>query len=271
MAQAYKSAAKKLLAERACQTPCLPVRHEVHDFVDELMKFLFPHYGGVVFRDEQEVFIGIRQLAGLLGRALLPIRDQLPEDAERIVERYFERLPEVMKSICADAQAIYDGDPAAESVDEVVLAYPGFFAIAIHRLANALYEEKVPFFPRIMTEYAHRLTGVDIHPGAQIGQSFCIDHGTSVVIGETTVIGNRVKIYQGVTLGALSVEKRLQDQKRHPTIEDDVVIYANATILGGETVIGERSVIGGNVWLTRSVPADSKVYYKSELLVEQQK
>jgi serine O-acetyltransferase len=152
-----------------------------------------------------------------------------------------------------DARAILVGDPAAVSVDEVILAYPGFFAIATYRIAHAL-NGMVPLLPRLLTEVAHRLTGIDIHPGAQIGASFAIDHGTGIVIGETAVLGERVRLHQGVTLGAARVNKRLEHIKRHPTIGDDVVIYANATILGGETVIGHGSRIGGNVWLTRSVP-----------------
>src|SRR5690606_15379486 len=145
------------------------------------------------------------------------------------------------------------------SVDEVILAYPGFLAIAIYRIAHVLYRAEVPLLPRLLTEYAHRETGIDIHAGARIGASFSIDHGTGVVIGETTVIGDRVRIFQGVTLGALSVNKELASTKRHPTIHDDVVIYANATILGGRTEVGARSIIGGNVWLTHSVPPESVV------------
>ena len=166
-----------------------------------------------------------------------------------------------------DAEAILKGDPAAESVDEVVSAYPGFAAIAIYRIAHEFYELSVPIFPRILSEVAHQRTGIDIHPGATIGQSFFIDHGTGIVVGETTVIGEHVKLYQGVTLGALSVDKSLSSSKRHPTIEDNVVIYSNATILGGGTIIGHDSVIGGNVWLTQSVPPFSVVFNKSEVKV----
>src|SRR5690606_33083175 len=159
-----------------------------------------------------------------------------------------------------DAEAAYQGDPAAQSLEEVIISYPGFFAVASHRIAHALLKLDIPLLPRLMAEYAHERTGIDIHPGAHIGESLFIDHGTGVVIGETTIIGKNVKVYQGVTLGALSVKKRLQNIKRHPTIEDDVVIYANSTILGGETVVGSGSVIGGNVWLTRSVPPQSKIF-----------
>jgi serine O-acetyltransferase len=166
-----------------------------------------------------------------------------------------------------DAEAIFKGDPAAESIDEVILAYPGFMAIFIYRLAHELYKLKVPIIPRILTEHAHEITGIDIHPGAEIDSPFFIDHGTGIVIGETTIIGKNVKIYQGVTLGALSVDKSLVHSKRHPTIQDDVIIYSQAVILGGETVVGSNSIIGGNAWVTQSVPPDSLVYSKSEVRV----
>jgi serine O-acetyltransferase len=166
-----------------------------------------------------------------------------------------------------DATAIERGDPAAESVDEVILAYPGFTAIAVHRIAHRFYEMSVPLLPRLLTEWAHERTGIDIHPGATLGHPVIIDHGTGIVVGETAEIGNNVKLYQGVTLGALSVNKTLASTKRHPTIEDGVVIYANAKILGGETVIGRGSVVGGNVWITASIPPDSIVYHRSEVHV----
>ncbi len=168
-------------------------------------------------------------------------------------------------------RAIYEGDPAAKSYDEIIFSYPGIFAIAVYRVAHKLFELGVPLLPRIMTEYAHSETGIDIHPGAKIGERFVIDHGTGVVIGETTAIGKNVRIYQGVTLGALSVPKdeteRLRGMKRHPTIEDDVIIYSGATILGGKAVIGARSVIGGNVWITESVPPDTHVMMEKPRLV----
>ena len=171
-----------------------------------------------------------------------------------------EEIPEIRRKIGLDVQAAYLGDPAAKSSEEVIVSYPGLEAITIYRLAHFLCRNGVPVIPRIMSEYAHSKTGIDINPGARIGESFFIDHGTGVVIGESCIIGNNVKIYQGVTLGALSVKKELMDKKRHPTIEDDVTIYANATILGGETVIGRGSVIGGNTWVTKSVPAGTTLY-----------
>jgi len=180
-----------------------------------------------------------------------------------VIEEFFEELPKIRIALSEDLDAAVRGDPAAMSADEVILSYPGFQAIVVHRIAHFFWTRQVPLIPRMMSELIHRRTGIDIHPGAQIGQSFFIDHGTGIVFGETTVVGKNVKIYQGVTLGALSVKKGESGKKRHPTIEDDVTIYANATILGGETVIGKGSIIGGNVWITQSVPPGSKVYNKT--------
>ncbi|MDI6855044.1 MAG: serine acetyltransferase [Deltaproteobacteria bacterium] len=187
--------------------------------------------------------------------------------------RFMRQLASLRTILATDVRAAYDGDPAAKSFDEIIYCYPGLYAVMIYRVAHQLRRQQVPLVPRIMTEYAHSQTGIDIHPGASIGESFFIDHGTGVVIGETTEIGRRVRLYQGVTLGALSLPKdkvnALRTKKRHPTVEDDVIIYAGATILGGNTVIGARSVIGGNVWLTESVPADTKVFLKKPELVYQ--
>jgi len=182
--------------------------------------------------------------------------------AAMVIEEFFEELVKIRIILCKDLEAAVKGDPAAMSADEVILSYPGFQAIVVHRMANFFWKRQVPLIPRMMSELIHKRTGIDIHPGAEIGESFFIDHGTGIVFGETTVIGKNVKIYQGVTLGALSVKKGESGKKRHPTIEDNVTIYANATILGGETVIGHDSVIGGNVWITKSVPPGSKVYLK---------
>jgi serine O-acetyltransferase len=184
------------------------------------------------------------------------------KEAEQVVLELLGQLPELRRKIHLDVEAAFEGDPAAKSHEEVILAYPGLEAISIHRFAHELWIRNIPLLPRMMSEYIHGKTGIDIHPGATIGESFFIDHGTGVVIGETTVIGKNVKIYQGVTLGALSVRKELSHKKRHPTIEDEVTIYAGATILGGETVIGRGSVIGGNVWITESIPPFSRVYNK---------
>ncbi|SFW47917.1 serine O-acetyltransferase [Sinomicrobium oceani] len=186
----------------------------------------------------------------------------------KIWESYLNELPEILRKLNLDAKAIVENDPASRTIEEVCLAYPGFYAIAVYRLSRPLYLYGLPIVPRLMTEYAHRLTGVDINPGAQIGEYFFIDHATGIVIGETTLIKDHVKIYQGVTLGALHVEKSLTDVKRHPTVESNVTIYANATILGGKTVIGANSIIGGNVWLTESVPENSLVYHTPDIKIK---
>ena len=187
---------------------------------------------------------------------------------KKAAETFFAQVPTIYKALLKDAQAILDFDPAAQSIAEVVVAYPGFYATVIYRLSHYLWKHGVTILPRLFCEYAHSKTGIDIHPGAEIGSSFAIDHGTGIVIGETTTIGEHVKIYQGVTLGALNVSKSNASSKRHPTIEDHVVIYSGATILGGDTIIGNGSVIGGNVWLTYSVPSNSVVYHKSEIKVK---
>lgn len=187
---------------------------------------------------------------------------------EKQVSQFFEALPELYNQLVLDATSILEFDPAADSLEEVYLAYPGFFATYVYRISHQLWNQNVKILPRVISEYAHSKTGIDIHPGAAIGKSFFIDHGTGIVIGETTVIGNNVKIYQGVTLGALNVSKEKAHQKRHPNIEDDVIIYSGATILGGETTIGKESIIGGNVWVTQDVPSNSLVYHKSEIKIK---
>lgn len=190
------------------------------------------------------------------------------QPCKEIWDKYCSILPEILEKLSRDAHAINENDPASRSIEEVYLAYPGFYAIAIYRLSHELNKTGLPLVPRLMTECAHRMTGVDINPGAIIGVPFFIDHATGVVIGETTVIKNNVKIYQGVTLGALSVHRQLRNVKRHPTIEDNVTIYANATILGGDTIIGANSVIGGNVWLTKSIPENSRVSHNPQINIK---
>ena len=190
------------------------------------------------------------------------------EDAEQIVDSFIGKLPDLQNLLYEEAQNYMKNDPAAKTVEEVVLTYPGFFAVTVHRLSHELHILGVPIIPRLFSEYAHSKVGIDIHPGAQIGNMFFIDHGTGIVIGETTIIGNNVSIYQGVTLGALFVTEGLKNTKRHPTIEDNVVIYAGATILGGDTVIGHDSTIGGNVWLTKSVIPFSLVFHSSEVKIK---
>jgi serine O-acetyltransferase len=193
------------------------------------------------------------------------------EKGQEFAVEFLRELPRLRILLSNDVRAALEGDPATKSTDEIIFSYPGLLAITVYRMAHQLFEQGIPLMPRIMAEYAHSKTGIDIHPGARIGESFFIDHGTGVVIGETTVIGNRVRLYQGVTLGALSVPRgateKLRTQKRHPTIEDDVIIYSGATILGGDTVISARSVIGGNVWITESIPPDMHVFLKRPELV----
>jgi serine O-acetyltransferase len=226
-----------------------------HECVRDAMALLFPHFaeGRSCNRARVE-----EELSGLLRRIdAFPKRDGT--STEPLGEAVVRRLFTIRGQLLDDAAAIVTTDPAAHTLDEVILAYPGFFALGCYRIAHELLGLGVLLLPRLITEIAHRGTGVDIHPAARIGQALAIDHGTGIVVGETAVIGNRVRLYQGVTLGALRVEKHLARSKRHPTLEDDVVVYANATILGGETVVGRGSVIGGNVWLTHSVPPGSVI------------
>ncbi|MBS7565027.1 serine acetyltransferase [Mucilaginibacter sp. Bleaf8] len=192
-------------------------------------------------------------------------------DCNKLAEQFFAELPELYRLLNTDIQAIFKGDPAAQTEFEVIRTYPGFYAISFYRIAHLLYAYGVPLLPRILTEHAHSTTGIDIHPAAQIGEYFHIDHGTGIVIGETSVIGNYVKLYQGVTLGALSVSKNMAGSKRHPTVQDRVVIYSGATVLGGETIIGHDSVIGGNVWLIHSVDPYSTVYHTPMITVNKLK
>lgn len=234
-------------------------------FGPQVLGMLFPHFSGAVVCSEDAVEDDVLRVAEALGhleRAIGTLHEKMPE---KLVERFLLGLPEVLSTLEADAAAILEGDPAARSYDEVVLTYPGFYAIAMYRVAHLLHTLGLPLLPRLLTEFAHEKTGIDIHPGATIGRRFCIDHGTGVVVGETTHIGDGVKLYQGVTLGALTVEKALADSKRHPTIEDEVVIYAGATILGGTTVVGHHSLVAGNAWLTQSVPPNSVVSRRSEV------
>jgi len=257
--------AETLISQRHPLTPVLPSKHEVEDFVDEVMALFFPQRAADVVAPEDEVRARLTLLRADLAQVLCTV---VPgERSAGLAGRFSALLPGIYEMLRADAAAIAAGDPAAESLEEVIAAYPGFIAITVHRLAHGLHGLGVPVLPRLLAEVAHARTGVDVHPGAQVGRSFCIDHGTGIVIGETAVIGNQVKIYQGVTLGALSVAKSEAGKKRHPTIEDGVVIYANATVLGGTTTVGRDSVIGGNVWLTTSVPPRSYVYHTSQVRV----
>ena len=265
----------------------LPDKTSVIQILDDILEVIYPGYHGEKHLEESNIDYHI-------GDLLDSIYTRLTEEIYRSVRPACElsvdlcthcyaiaedqtldllhRIPDLRRQLSQDVQAAYDGDPAAKSTDEVIFAYPAIYAVSVYRVSHELSRIGVPLLPRIMTEYAHSRTGIDIHPGATVGKGFFIDHGTGVVIGETTVIGDGVKIYQGVTLGALSFAKDAEGQivrgkKRHPTIEDDVVIYSGATILGGDTVIGKGSVIGGNVWLTRSVPPHTRVIISEPELV----
>ncbi|MCB0570079.1 MAG: serine acetyltransferase [Phaeodactylibacter sp.] len=240
----------------------IPAPAAVCNWLDGLLKVLFPELADQRYSSRRELEQHYRQLKLELFSMLETMEERLPNTAADLEEAFLNRLPGVHNLLHLDAEAILDGDPAAASKTEVIRTYPGFKAIAVYRLAHEFHRLGVPLIPRILTEHVHSLTGIDIHPGASIGERFCIDHGTGVVIGETVTIGHDVKIYQGVTLGALSVAKDMAQTKRHPTIEDRVVIYSGATILGGNTAIGHDSIIGGNVWLTQSVPPFSRVYYE---------
>lgn len=237
-----------------CRVP-LQAEAETREILDRSLALLFPHFAPDRSAAAGSVLAETAQLEGWV-RCFLA---GLGRDDAALARSFTEGLPAIQAALKMDAEATCAADPAAADVDEVILAYPGFYALACYRLAHHLLQLRVPLLPRLMTERAHRLTGIDIHPGATIGQAIAIDHGTGIVIGETAVIGDRVRLYQGVTLGALSVRKDLARTRRHPAIEHDVVIYANATILGGDTVVGHSSVIGGNVFLTHSVPPHSVV------------
>ena len=275
--QTVEALAKVTAEQIHCGTHACPPpdRLEIVKVIHELQALLFP----MAFRREYPDMAD----ETLLSRALYRLRDQLAaamrfqdlgeeaarEGADRIIAGFAKRLPEIKRLLLLDVEALYEGDPAASCREEVMVTYPGFRAISIFRIAHELYTLRAPLIPRIMTEYAHEKTGIDIHPGATVGEYFFIDHGTGIVVGETTVIGDHVKLYQGVTLGAKSFEldehgNPVKNIKRHPNIGNHVVIYANATIRGGETVIGDNCVIGGNTWLTSSVEAGSVVAYREE-------
>lgn len=242
---------------------------EVTSFFDAILGALFPGLCTIAFEDEEAFNKYLDQIRFQLKELISHSPGHQHLNIEQVTVQFFTKLSTVYDHLLEDASAMNESDPAAKSEDEVIRIYPGFYAIAAYRIAHELHLLGLQGIPRVITEYAHSKTGIDIHPGARIGRHFSIDHGTGVVIGETTVIGNHVKLYQGVTLGALSVEKKDAQTKRHPTVEDRVIIYSGATILGGQTTIGHDSIIGGNVWLTRSVPAHSKIYYQSKMTEEE--
>lgn len=257
-----------------------PSKEEIIAIVEDLLKIVYPGYyrdrSYKIYNIKSNSTVTIEDVAYHLNKQiLLALKytakeendvEKLTEQAEKDTVTFLKKIPDVRAMLETDLEAAFQGDPAAKYRDEIILSYPGMFAITVNRMAHELFLLEVPLIPRIMTEYAHSITGIDIHPGATIGKYFFIDHGTGVVVGETTVIGDRVKIYQGVTLGALSTRggQKLRDVRRHPTIEDDVTIYSGASILGGETVVGKNSVIGSNVFITSSIPADTKVSMKDQ-------
>jgi len=235
---------------------------QVATWFDEILELLYPEIGTSEFENETDFLAHVKQLESKLN-AFHSCSSKVEKNLS--FDGCIEALSSIRIAIDMDIEAMFQGDPAAKSIRMVTQSYPGFYAIAAHRIAHLLLKMGIELVPRIISEHAHSRTGIDIHPAATIGKHFCIDHGTGVVIGETTIIGAHVKIYQGVTLGGLSVDKKDAKKKRHPTIEDHVVIYAGATILGGQTTIGKGSIVGGNVWLTRSVPPKTKVYYSASM------
>lgn len=260
-----------------------PDKEKVVEIIEKLQKVLFPGY----FRNkayhfytvENNLRILVEDILYNLTKQISMFLRYLPkyeeaeyqvcmDRAQELSIQFLSKIPEIREYVETDVQAEFDGDPAAFNIDEIIFSYPGLYAIMVYRLAHIFYELKVPLLPRIMTEYAHSKTGIDIHPGATIGRYFFIDHGTGIVVGETTIIGDNVKVYQGVTIGALSTRggQKLRNKKRHPTIEDNVTIYSGASILGGDTVIGRNSVIGGNTFITQSVPPDCNVSIKNQEL-----
>ena len=241
-----------------------PDKQIAEAFIDELFFFLFGTHERKLGEEKlAEQYESLKNTFSALLYELIKNEEKVKQHTSNL----FEAIPQMYKNLLLDAEAILKFDPAAQSIEEVLAAYPGFYATAIYRISHQLHIQGIKTLPRLLSEYAHSKTGIDIHPGAKIGESFFIDHGTGIVIGETAIIGNCVKIYQGVTLGALNVAKSAASTKRHPTIEDNVIIYSGATILGGDTKIGHDCIIGGNVWLTYSVPPFSVVYHKSEIQV----
>ncbi|NPE30800.1 serine acetyltransferase [Methanococcoides sp. SA1] len=265
----------------------IPSRDSIVEIIDLFKDVLFPGYFGdqtveknnLIYHIGSEISELFEKLSKQVTNSILHECRRKEEDCAECIDKgqeetiiLLKKIPMIRALLATDIVNAYNGDPAAKSYDEIIFSYPGIFALMVYRVAHELHEQDIKILPRIMTEYAHSVVGIDIHPGAKIGKGFFIDHGTGVVIGETSVIGANVRIYQGVTLGSLSFPRDekgqiIRDLKRHPTIEDDVVIYSNSTILGGDTVIGARSVVGGNVWLTRSVPADTKVLIEEPKLI----
>ncbi|WP_265132062.1 serine O-acetyltransferase EpsC [Chryseobacterium oranimense] len=255
---------KKVLEKKNGSSGGFFDKTSMENFVKEL-------YGTLFLCQEVNTEYHLQNEFERLGKLLLNLVKSTTQDevlAEKQTEDFFNVLPDIYNKLVLDAESILEFDPATESLEEILLSYPGFFAAYVYRISHQLWIQNVKTLPRVISEYAHSRTGIDIHPGAVIGEHFFIDHGTGIVIGETTRIGNHVKLYQGVTLGALNVSKDKANEKRHPNIEDHVIIYSGATILGGETTVGRDSIIGGNVWITQDVPPNSLVYNKSEIKIK---
>lgn len=261
----YQNLVNILLQTHSAEWQATPSAHDAIAWLNELVQFLFPSH----HLPKRTSYTGILKKSKIeLENILLSYVDIKTLDVEETVNIFYSNLETIYNNLRLDALKIYEFDPAASSINEVIISYPGFYAITIYRIAHELVKLNIPILPRILSEYAHRNTGCDIHPAATIGVPFMIDHSTGIVIGATAVIGNNVSIYQGVTLGALQVAKELAEVKRHPTVEDNVIIYARTTILGGKTVIGKNSIIGGSVFLTKSVAPNSHVFNTHQLRIE---
>jgi serine O-acetyltransferase len=255
------------LLERQQHKEIVPGNDVIAEWALSLISLLYPEFSLSSYSDTEQIKEEFERLERDLIKILEATRACSNCNNDEIAKTFFKEIPALFAILNTDMQSLLEGDPAARSEFEVIRAYPGFYALCFYRIAHELFKLKVPLLPRILTEYAHSKTGIDIHPGARIGDHFYIDHGTGIVIGETAQIGCHVKLYQGVTLGAMSIDKSMGFKKRHPTVEDHVIIYSGATILGGETVIGHHSVIGGNVWLTKSIPPGSLVFHNPEITV----
>ncbi len=259
----------KQLLKKHQQVDAVPSNAEIAGWAINLIRLIFPEQSNHFYKEENLLLAEFHHLKKTLKLIIDSTKACEHCNSETIVKDFFDFVPELHRLLQTDITATLNGDPAAKTEFEVIRTYPGFYTLAYYRIAHRLYKLEVNLIPRILTEYAHSKTGIDIHPAAEIGEYMYIDHGTGTVIGETCKIGNHVKLYQGVTLGALSVEKNMAGLKRHPTVEDEVIIYSGATILGGDTVIGKNSIIGGNVWLTYSIAENSIVYHTPDLRISE--
>jgi serine O-acetyltransferase len=263
-----KQFAEELFEMNTSLSADVPSLKATQRWVRDLVNLLFPIKENRHVSLE-EIEAGLLRLKLRLEELMIPLEKELAAPPKQIATVFFEKLPDTFTLLTGDAKTFVTSDPAAEKLEEVILCYPGFFSLIVYRIAHILYLQKVPVIPRVMTEYAHSKTGIDIHPGAEIGKNCFIDHGTGIVIGETAVVGDNVKIYQGVTLGALFVKKNLANTRRHPTIENNVILYAGCTILGGNTIVGHDTIVGGNVWITESVLPHSVVYRENKTVIRE--